>query len=71
MRALHRLTLVVLLGAAAGPAAADCIRTSSIRGYEPLDKNLRQDLLTQYYMAEIEQLEQLLGRDLSIWYNAS
>lgn len=40
-------------------------------GYEALDKALRQELLAQYYSDEIDGLEQLLGRDLSVWYNPS
>ena len=39
-------------------------------GYESLDKNLRQELLNEYYMADIRQLEDLLKRDLSVWYGS-
>lgn len=35
--------------------------------YEPPNPELRQELL-QDFMADIRQLEDLLGRDLSIWY---
>lgn len=35
--------------------------------YEPPSPQLRQELL-QDFMADIRQLEELLGRDLSIWY---
>jgi hypothetical protein len=38
------------------------------RRYEPLARDLRQELL-RYYMSDIEQLEGLLKRDLSIWYD--
>jgi hypothetical protein len=35
--------------------------------YAPLDADLRQELL-QDFMPDIRQLEDLLGRDLAIWY---
>ena len=35
--------------------------------FERLDENIRQELLIDY-MPDIRQLEDLLGRDLSIWY---
>lgn len=35
--------------------------------FERLDDNIRQELLA-YYMPDIRQLEDLLDRDLSIWY---
>jgi hypothetical protein len=38
------------------------------RGYAPLDESLRQELLREYYMDDIKHLEDLLQRDLSIWY---
>jgi len=38
--------------------------------YEPLAQDLRQELLNDY-MDDIKQLEGLLGRDLSIWYEPS
>lgn len=40
------------------------------RDYTPLDEELGQELLVEF-MSDIEQLECLLGRDLSIWYGAS
>ncbi len=38
--------------------------------YRPLSAEIRQELL-QNYMIDIKQLEDLLGRDLSIWYGTS
>jgi hypothetical protein len=38
------------------------------RGYASLDESLRQELLREYYMDDIKHLEDLLQRDLSIWY---
>lgn len=40
------------------------------RSFERLDDELRQELLADY-MPEIRQLEEWLGRDLSIWYGSS
>jgi len=40
------------------------------RQYEPLPQDLRQELLS-VYMAEIQHLQQLLKRDLSLWYQPS
>ena len=37
------------------------------RDYDLLDKGVRQELLDDF-MPEIRQLEDLLGRDLAIWY---
>jgi len=38
--------------------------------YEPLDEDLRQELLSDF-MPDIKQLEDFLDRDLSIWYAPS
>ena len=38
------------------------------KAYRPLDPSLRQELL-QEYRADIEQLEEILGREMSIWYH--
>jgi hypothetical protein len=35
--------------------------------FERLDENIRQELLADYYMADIRQLEDILDKDLSIW----
>jgi hypothetical protein len=40
------------------------------RPFARLDGALRQELLEKYYMREIRQLEQLLERDLSPWYES-
>ena len=40
------------------------------RRYEPLDKGLRQEMMSEF-MADVRQLEDFLGRDLSIWYAPS
>lgn len=40
------------------------------KNFERLDEQLRQELISDY-MADIKQLEDLLGRDLSIWYGTS
>ncbi len=40
------------------------------KDYTPLDKGLRQKLFDEYYLSEIEQLERLLDRDLSVWYDS-
>jgi len=42
-------------------------RLPKLDSYEPLNPELRQELL-QNFMTDIAQLENLLGRDLSIWY---
>ncbi len=38
--------------------------------YKPLDHELRQELL-QVFMPDINQLEDLIGKDLSVWYASS
>lgn len=40
------------------------------KSYAQLDSTLRQTLLQKYYLADIQQLEHLLGRELAIWYSA-
>ena len=40
------------------------------RRYEPLDKGLRQEMMSEF-MVDVRQLEDFLGRDLSIWYAPS
>lgn len=35
-----------------------------------LDPMLRQRLLKEYYLDDIRQLEEMSGRDFSVWYNA-
>lgn len=40
------------------------------KNFERLDPAIRQELLS-YYLPDIKQLEDLLGRDLSIWYESS
>jgi hypothetical protein len=45
-------------------------RSPQKRQYVPLSQELRQELLS-VYMAEIQHLEQLLERDLSLWYDPS
>jgi hypothetical protein len=40
------------------------------RLFEPLDPALRHELLHEYYLDDIMQLEQLLDRDLSLWYTS-
>jgi hypothetical protein len=42
----------------------------SQKKYEPLAEDLRQELFNEY-KSDIEQLENLLDRDLSIWFTAS
>jgi hypothetical protein len=39
------------------------------KGYQSLDTNLRQELFDKYYASEVKQLEDLLGRDLSLWFD--
>jgi Sulfotransferase domain len=46
-------------------------RGLTVKHTERLDADLRQALLDQYYMSDIKQLEDLLGRDLAIWYQPS
>lgn len=41
------------------------------KGYIPLNEDLRQELFNKYYRSEVEQLEDFLNRDLSIWYETS
>lgn len=42
---------------------------SKQKQFEPLDDNIRQEFLADY-MPDIKQLEDLLDRDLSIWYQS-
>jgi Sulfotransferase domain len=44
-------------------------RGPKVKHFERLDSDLRQNLLNEYYLSDIQQLEDLLGRGFSAWYS--